>query len=113
MFKTLPQKHNCIQEGCFNAKHLFCFMDTNIYTKKIICSHLIHKEGLYYKCIKKLPIKKYLNTKEQKKIVLTLPLKHNCIQEGRFNAKRLFCTYWRLNVYNISDENIQGDVSYG
>ena len=46
-----------------------CFMDTNIYTKKIVCSHCIHKERSYYNCIKKLPIKKHLNTKEQKKIV--------------------------------------------
>ena len=38
---------------------------------------------------------------------LTLPLKHNCMQKGRFNAKRLFCIYLRLNVYNISDENIK------
>ena len=81
-------------------------MDTNIYTKKIICSHLIHKEGLYYKCIKKLPIKNILIPKSKRKLFKTLPLKHNCIQEGRFNVKRLFCTYWRLNVYNISDENI-------
>ena len=43
---------------------------------------------------------------------LTLPLKHNCIQEGRFNAKRLFCIYLRLNVYNISDENIKRGVFY-
>lgn len=24
MFKTLPLKHNCIQEGRFNAKRPFC-----------------------------------------------------------------------------------------
>ena len=89
-------------------------MDTNIYTKKIICSHCIHKEGLYYKRIKKLPIKNILIPKSKRKLFKTLPLKHNCIQEGRFKfAKRLFCIYLRLNVYNISDENIQGDVSYG
>lgn len=29
------------------------------------------------------------------------------MQKGRFNAKRLFCIYLRLNVYNISDENIK------
>lgn len=43
---------------------------------------------------------------------LTLPLKHNCIQKGRFNAKRLFCIYLQLNVYNISDENIKRGVFY-
>ena len=67
-------------------------MEKHLYKKKIVCSHCIHKEGLYYNCIKKLPIKNILIHKSKRKLFLTLPLKHNCIQEGRFKfAKRLFC----------------------